>query len=309
MGAMIARTSIAWALVVVSLSWVAVARAQGSRPTADDGVAVLPLELVGNVPAGRTALETAVVRGLTMFTGTTVDATQSSARLIAGGAKLPCEDASCWATAGKAVGARHLVAGRVERRGENFEVQFRLFDGPSGRLLATETNKCEASDCSVAELTRQTVRELARTMLSGSAGGSATGPGPVPSAGASDAPAAASSSAPPAALAITHAPADRGPGGARRALPYALAAGGVAALAAGGVVMWLDGSCQEHAGNNPKDNCNTYRETMWEGVAATSVGAALLATGAVLLIIDRRDAGDHTTVAVGPGSLLLRGRF
>ena len=80
-------------------------------------MAVLPLEVVGNVPAGRPALEAAVVRGLTMFTGTTVEATQTSARLIAAGAKLPCEDAACWTAVGKAVGTRHLVAGRVERKG------------------------------------------------------------------------------------------------------------------------------------------------------------------------------------------------
>ena len=93
---------------------------------------MLPLDVVGNVPAGRPALEAAVVRGLTMFAGTTVEATQASARLTAAGARVPCQDAACWTAAGKAVGTRHLVAGRVERKGANFEVQFRLFDGSPG---------------------------------------------------------------------------------------------------------------------------------------------------------------------------------
>ena len=205
---------------------------------------MLPLEVVGNVPAGRPALEAAVARGLTMFAGTTVEATQASARLTAAGAQVPCQDAACWTAAGKAVGARHLVAGRVERKGANFEVQFRLLEGATGRLLATETNKCEAADCSVAELTRQTVRELARQMLSGTVPG-VSSPGTA-ALTAADAAARVDRQRRGAASCLRNrrrrrwSELGRGPGqrtvDRRRLLPYAAIAAGVGALAVGG---WL----------------------------------------------------------------------
>jgi TolB-like protein len=316
--------SICPALVAAMTTWSGLAWSQSAQsakagPSEGDAVAVLPLEVVGNVPAGKPALEAAVVRGLTMFTGTTVEATQTSARLIAAGVKLPCEDAACWTAVGKAVGTRHLVAGRVERKGPNFEVQFRLLDGPSGRVLATEGNKCEAADCSVAELTRQTVRELARTMLSGAAGG---GRGPTPagtsSASAStaapaggaeldSAPPAIPLGSPPAVAAESQPAADTGPSRTRRLLPYLAIAAGAGAVGVGGWLIWRDGSCHDYS--DKAMDCADYRDTMWEGVTATGVGAALLATGVVVALSDRADARNRTMVLIGPNSLLLRGRF
>jgi TolB-like protein len=310
---MIVRSWLGIALVAASTAWSGAARAQGASPPPEgDAVAVLPLELIGNVPAGRPALEAAVVRGLTMFTGTTVEATQTSARLIAAGAKLPCEDAACWTAAGKAAGARHLVAGRVERKGANFEVQFRLFDGASGRLLATEADKCEAADCSVAELTRQTVRELARTMLSGAPGGKGTAPGTSATGAAATASGSSSEAASvspeataPAAAVEVKASVDSGPSTVRRLLPYTAIAAGVGALGAGVFLMSWNNSCAEKT----RAGCNRWRQTMWEGVTVTGLGAALLATGAVVAFTDRQDARERTVVLIGPGSLMLRGRF
>jgi TolB-like protein len=315
--------SICPALVAAMTTWSGLAWSQSAPnakagPSEGDGVAVLPLEVVGNVPAGKPALEAAVVRGLTMFTGTTVEATQTSARLIAAGAKLPCADAACWTAVGKAVGTRHLVAGRVERKGPNFEVQFRLLDGPSGRVLATESNRCEAADCSVAELTRQTVRELARTMLSGAAGGG-SGPTP-PEAGSSTGTAALAGRAevesgppaiplgsPPAVATESQPGADRGPSRTRKLLPYLAMVAGAGAVGVGGWLIWRDGSCHDYS--DKAMDCAHYRDTMWEGVTATGVGAALLATGVVVALSDRADARSRTMVLIGPSSLLLRGRF
>jgi TolB-like protein len=311
---MIVRSWLGIALVAASTVWSGAARAQGASPPPEgDSVAVLPLELIGNVPAGRSALEAAVVRGLTMFTGTTVEATQTSARLIAAGAKLPCGDAACWTAAGKAAGARHLVAGRVERKGPNFEVQFRLLEGASGRLLATETNKCEAADCSVAELTRQTVRELARTMLSGASGGKGTPPGATASGAVATADGSASGAASgipeatsAAATVESQASVDSGPSVARRLLPYTAIAAGVGVAGAGVYLMSQNNSCDEKTRDGV---CNTYRETMWAGVTLTGLGGALLATGVVVAITDHLDARERTVVLIGPRSLMLRGRF
>ena len=188
----------AWLLLLATLpvAWWDAPVARADSPA----LAVLPLEIVGNVPAGRPALETAVTRGLTVYSGPTIEAAQASAKLTAAKAQVPCQEAACWTAAGKTVGARYLVAGHVERKGTMFEVQFRLFDAPSGRLLATENNRCEADDCSVAELCRLTVRELARQTLGGA---------PMPTTAA---PAAAPTPAPKATSSVsTPRPPQAGP--------------------------------------------------------------------------------------------------
>jgi hypothetical protein len=318
---MSARLSIGVGLLVaLAAGWPAAAAeppSTSSTPAAAtppdaSAVAVLPLEIVGNVPAGRPALDAAVMRGLTMFfAGATIEPTASSARLGAAAATLPCEDAACWTAAGKAVGARHLLAGRVEHKGPNFEVQFRLIDGPSGRLLGTETSSCEAADCSVAELTRQTVRELARQTLSelptappGPVAPATTG-APIPLTPGAPGP----SSSEGAALGLRQE-ADRpaGPSTLRKLLPYGAIALGAGAAAAGGWVIYKDGSCSQWVTTPMGSECNHFRDQMWEGVALTGVGAALLATGIIVAITDHADPG-APVVLVGPGSLRLAGRF
>ena len=52
-----------------------------------------------------------------------------------------------------------------------------------------------------------------------------------------------------------------------------------------------------------------YRDTMWGGVTATGVGAALLATGVVVALSDRADARNRTMVLDRPEQPALRGRF
>ena len=76
----------------------------------------------------------------------------------------------------------------------------------------------------------------------------------------------------------------------------------------GGWLIWRDGNCAEEKLAIAND-CNTYRETMWEGVAVTGVGAALLAAGVVVAITDQQDARNRTMVLIGPRSLLLAGKF
>jgi hypothetical protein len=92
-------------------------------------------------------------------------------------------------------------------------------------------------------------------------------------------------------------------------MPYTAMAAGVGALGAGIYLMKLDNDCSEYATKAPGKPCNTWHETMWEGVIATGVGTALLATGVAVAITDHLDARDRTVVLIGPRSLMLRGRF
>jgi hypothetical protein len=112
--------------------------------------------------------------------------------------------------------------------------------------------------------------------------------------------------APAAAATVeSQASVDSGPSTARRLLPYTAIAAGVGAVGAGIYLMNRDSSCAEPT----RAGCNTYRDTMLEGVTVTGLGAALLATGVVVAITDHLDARERTVVLIGPGSLMLRGRF
>jgi hypothetical protein len=292
----------------------------GARAWAADAanaVAVLPLEIEGNVPAGRPALESAVSRGLAVLSGPTIGATEAAARLAPSGAKVPCATEACWTAAGKAIEARYLVAGKVERKGPLFEVRFRLVDAPSGRLLATESNKCEVADCSVAELCRTTVRELVRQTLGDPGNAATTG---------SMAPAAASQpvAAPPAAARPATPVQDAGSSnesaGLRQelsapaprasripaAVPVVAIVAGVAALSVGGYYLKRDGDCR-----GSERPCQRLHDTLWGGLGWAAGGTALITTGIVTAVLRSHAGGPagSTTLSLGPNAAFVSGRF
>jgi hypothetical protein len=309
-GLLVALAGLAFCL----LEGVAGGRAWAADPV--NAVAVLPLEIEGNVPAGRPALESAVSRGLAVLSGPTIGATESAAKLAPTGAKVPCATEACWTAAGKAIDARYLIAGRVERKGPLFEVRFRLVDAPSGRLLATETNKCEVADCSVAELCRTTVRELVRQTLGEPAATTAAALTPPPPG---DAP--VRSAEPPAAPILEEAPAGETAGlhqeqpappvrSASRiplAVPIVAIVAGAAALGVGGYYLKREGDCT----NNDRP-CQRFERTVWGGVGWAAGGVALVTTGVVLAVLRSRGAtesGGGTTLSLGPNGALVSGRF
>src|SRR5262249_34058707 len=144
-----------WALLAVS-AWLLQpgdpARAADATPASAGGqapnrIAVMPLEILGEVPAGRPALEAAVLRGLTVASAPTLPVSEAEARLRAGSTRLPCDSADCWSSIGRIVEARYLIAGKVERKANLFQVEFKLIDARPGRLLAKEANGCPADEC------------------------------------------------------------------------------------------------------------------------------------------------------------------
>ena len=305
-----------------------VAAAGAAEPS--NAIAVLPLEIEGNVPAGRVALESAVSRGLAVVSGPTISAPESVAKLTPAGAKVPCASEACWMAAGKAIAARYLVAGKVERKGPLFEVRFRLVDAPTGRMLATENNKCEVADCSVAELCRQTVRELVRQTLGDPTRAAMTEPPSVTTGGEAGGPAASASAgsvSPPAMQAPILDPSSPEPSSSSLgvtasaeprasrippAVPIVAIAAGVLGLGAGAYYLKLEGDCA--TGDNP---CQRHHRTLWGGLGLLSAGVALVGTGTVLAVLRAR-AGDEAgaggdaapvSISVGPGSAFVSGRF
>jgi hypothetical protein len=283
-------------------------------------IAVIPLDIVGDVPAGRPALEAAVLRGLTVTSTPTLRPGEAEARLRAVGVWLPCNNAECWSALGRTLDARYLVTGTVERKGPLFAVEFRLIDARPGRILATEANGCDADDCSVAELCRVTVRELARGTL-------AEGPDtPLPS-GAQVLPRAAAldrltrpapNSEGVAGLAgLT----DRGPADSITRQKWATAAivAGTLAAGAGGVLVYYHYSCAVRFGAGEM-RCMRFHDSdenraLIGGIAAAGAGVALLTTGVVLHLTGQseQDGGlkgeARPRLSVGWGSIALDGRF
>lgn len=331
------------ALLALVAGAAGVARAQGAAPAEKvDKVAVLPLHVVGPMPARTAALEAAVEKGLAAVVAKRVlVGPDVGKRLSAAGARVTCSDPACWMASGRALAARHLVAGVVERKDDHFKVEFRLVDAQDGRVVLTETNKCEAADCSVAELSRLTVLELARKGLSSGATpagatpaaavtGSATKATPASSGAPASAPPPASSevalaspaSALPAPLpdpaptvlddppAVQQTPPPPGDAGWRSWFPVAGVVTGLVAGGVGGYLISKDGDCIDRA------RCSDFHDTRWWGVGSAAAGALLLTSGIVVGFsdfgkgsADRGKTGASTGLVLQPHGIALRGRF
>jgi hypothetical protein len=303
-------TPVVAAILLASLSpGIAAAQTEAGSPpvAAPDRIAVLPLDVQGDIPASRPALEAAVLRGLTVAAAPSLPAGEAEARLRTTGARVTCEESDCWTALGRAMESRYLIAGKVERKNTMFEVAFEVYDSRSGRMLARDSNKCEADDCSVAELCRMTVRELARQTLSQLDEPAAAEPAPV-SAGTP--PAAQVASSPRAAR-------DRAAAGNNRKWWAAGAlAGGALSVAAGALLVRYHYSCAEWipaTGECRRLHGSPLNEALIGGLAAGAVGVAALTTGVVLLVTgggsSPRRASDGLTLSLGLQSLVLSGRF
>jgi hypothetical protein len=314
----------------------ATAASAGAAPAPSGRVAVLPLEIIGDVPAGRPALEAAVAKGLVVAGMPVTIGPDVGITLSAAGARVACVDPACWIAAGRALGARHLIAGSVERKGAVFQVEFRLVDAAAGagREVLKEANHCDVADCSVAELCRLTVHELARSGLSRpTAPAVATTAAPAPAAtparpstppvATASAPVARegagfpASGAPPSASDLSgwSSPTDVATKAAPatpffpRWFPVAAVVGGVVAGGIGSYLIYQDGKCASEAKEG--FTCKDVYHNMVPGVATLAGGAVLIATGIVvgLTRADDETAAGVTSVSVGPASVGLAGRF
>jgi hypothetical protein len=303
-------------LVVGSASIAAAAQGgPGAAGETPDRIAVMPLEIVGDIPAGRPALEAAVMRGLTVAAAPTLPAGEAEARLRTASAHAACDSAECWSSLGRTVEARYLITGKIERKENFFQVEFKLVDARPGRLVARESNRCAADDCSVAELCRLVVRELARQNL--------TQPDELPSiplAAATEASAEPLSSAAPGVDAARQSTpvSDRNESWWTPRRKWAVAAilGGLAFGAGGAFLVHYHNTCATRWQDETRE-CITLRgsdknEALIGGIASAAVGAGLATTGVAMLLTARRatgQAGAALTLSAAPGSLFLSGRF
>jgi hypothetical protein len=92
-------------------------------------------------------------------------------------------------------------------------------------------------------------------------------------------------------------------------LGWALIAGGIAAAAGGGYLLWANGrleSCVDTSAGTR--NCSRQSETHG-GMPLAIGGASIVAIGGALLVYNWRAAPREVTVRIGPASLTLAGNF
>jgi hypothetical protein len=275
-------------------------------------IAVLPLEIAGDITASRVALEEAVAKGAAVAGQPLVPA-EAVAGYLATGATAACQVPACWMAVGKAVAASYLLAGSVERADGMFRARFRLVQASDGLVLGSEESECEEDDCSVAELCRLTAREIVRKILGPSPSGSRppSDPALVPSAAGGDpvedrthVQELEAASEPALARPRADLPLWR-----RVGPPVAIGAG-VIAIATGAFLVKGDGACAEYTLNKDGERvCDKLKDTLGWGVGVLGAGAALVATGLVFTIRGTRRDGAGTNVVIGPGRIALSGRF
>jgi len=166
-----------------------------------------------------------------------------------------------------------------------------LFDAHDGTQLGSEDREC--SGCSDPDRLAQTVEELvADILVAGHLEVEEEVAPPV---------------AVPVAPAVTR---DSGDGRPYLLWKYVALGTGVASVALGATLIAVDGPRVEDGVRQPEERASSA-----EGFAAVGVGAALLATGAVLWVLDQRDAqaqrNAYVTPLVGPSSTgaAIGGRF
>jgi len=267
-------------LSVAAAAWLAHAR--GSA--AEERIALLPLDLGGDLGASRPDVEAAVARGLAIAGRAVMSPDDAAARARTAQAEIECRTPACWGRVGAVTEAAYLVGGSVGRAGGSFHVKFQLVRAADGSTLATEENECEVADCSVAELARLSARELVRQTL-----------GPVPAAATS------------ATAAAPHSGDERREG-TRAWWPPVAVGVGVASIAGGVFLLKLHGDCVQSVA--PGEACRDKYSTLPWGLITVGTGAALATLGVVYLV---RDVAGRPVVslapAVGAGALGVAGRF
>jgi hypothetical protein len=305
----------------------------------NDRVAVMPLEIGPTVPAGRPALEEAVRRGLVVSTTASVlVGPEVTTTLNAAAVRVACTEPACYQAVARTLRARHLITGTIDRKQADFVVEFKVIAASDGRIVDRQTNRCEAAECSVAELTRLTVLDLGRGVLgtdpkaeakssSGATAAVQTG-GTVPGSAAPPAGVNSTAGAPESAFVPANQLADLGvsEGAAtpaanstwlaswRRWYPPLAIGGGVVAGAIGGYLISIDGdeTCSD------KGRCPLLWDMKWAGIATIGGGVALLASGIVVAVMGHDDSSASTIrpygvalvdVGVTPTGFVLGGRF
>jgi len=209
-----------------------------------------------------------------------------------------CADSPCYAEVAKRVGATHLLLVQGVANPAGYRLSLDIRDGETGRSLGTDGKDCEL--CSEEQFA-PTVQERVVKLWTRVAKEQATPPAAAP--------------LPQAALPVSDT--EQRPGLDVSAIsPWyqqhtplmGLGFGAVGLLAAGFGIYYIavDGNTVETSKSNGKPII--LRDTGKWGWTLVGVGAASVVAGSAMMIWGRDD-GSSVSVAVGPRSLGLQGKF
>ena len=211
-----------------------------------------------------------------------------------------CADAACYAAIAKRVSATHVLLVQGVANPAGYRLSLFVRDGESGRTLGTDGKDCElCAEDQLATTVQEKVTTLWIRVMQEQAG-----PSPAPAARK------------PAAVVVP--PAGQTPGvDASNIEPWyqqrtplmglGFAAAGLVAVGFGVYYITQDGKTVERNQINQKPIM--VRDTGKWGWSLAGVGAVALVAGVSMVIWGRDDGSPSVSVAVGPRSVGLQGRF
>jgi hypothetical protein len=206
-----------------------------------------------------------------------------------------CTDPACYTAIAKRVSATHLLLVQGVANPAGYRLTLDVRDGETGRTLGTDGKDCElCAEEQLAPTVQEKVTGLwVRVMQEQSA---ATTPPPAPVAPTGMEPVTVTETAPPPAWYQQGTP----------LLGAGFAALGLVAAGFGVYYILQDGEAASRSQIN--DRPIMLRDTGKWGWTLTGVGAVAALAGSAMLIWGRDD-GSNVSVALGPQSVALQGRF
>jgi hypothetical protein len=207
-----------------------------------------------------------------------------------------CADASCYAAIAKRVGATHLLLVQGVANPAGYRLSLDVRDGETGRTLGTDGKDCElcAEDQLVPTVQEKVTSLWVRVMQEQSAAAAPPPPEPAPSRLE---PVTVTEAAPPPRWYEQRTP----------LLGVGLAALGLAATGFGVYYITQDGETAERSQINNQPIL--LRDTGKWGWSLTGVGVVAVLAGSAMIIWGREDGSSDVSVALGPRSVGLQGRF
>lgn len=331
-------------LWLLLLPWILLSAPARAASATDSKIAILPLEVKGALSGdARDALTASLRSGLERGNFTVLPQSDVEAR-----ADNPCDRQVCYDKLRTTLDAGYLVRAKVTVKNRDYEVSLELIDTESGQVVASSNERCDI--CGLDEVGNQVASQgaLMRAKLD------AMGTGPAilvidsaPS-GATviiDGEAVGTTPIEHPLVAGLHRvrvtkvgyvsdereitsvagvteklnlELKRGATSSKmRAIGASALGGGVAALGAGIVLLYLDDHnqiepksyCEVPGRRDAMGNCEKVLNTSWGGAALAAGGAALITAGVLLLVRHRKPKSEKISAAIAPTGVFLQGRF
>ena len=262
---------------MILLAWAGAAHAHAARTR----IAVLGVSAEQLRPEVREKIASAVAGGLAASGADVVDSAATAKGAAAKGI-TDCETPTCRIAIAEATGARYLMRGSVQTMGRNYTVHLEMIDGTTGTVIGVREDRCEiCTENEAYETASVTASALKAEVVKRPA---APGDGAeARKIAVTDVAYPAVKDAPTAPMvSASGSPPDREAPPRMRPWGWAAIGAGAAALAAGIVLVAIDG--HGTCGADPPDQCKNMYTTRGGGIALITGGALGAVLGTTLLV-------------------------